>query len=301
MRMPPLHAVLCFAVVGRHMSIKRAAEELNVTAGAVSQQVTKLEEILGLSLFARTSRGMELTEAGKTYLRAVSPALRHIEQATRRITQQQQAKIVIVSCTPGFAMQWLLPRLPHFQAIHSDIDVRINTTNKLVDLLVDEVDFAVRHGLGDYAGFQVERLIDDRLYPVCSPALLPACSPVLSPTDPAGDTGSITLLHDEHRDDWRIWLRATGIELDPATGPVFVASNGAIDAAVAGLGVALARKSLIRDELASGKLVIAFPAAAEVPIAYHLVYDGTVLLHQHCQRFRQWLLAQAEPEVLSPS
>jgi LysR family glycine cleavage system transcriptional activator len=276
------------------MSIKLAAEELNVTAGAVSQQVAKLEEILGMPLFARTSRRMELTEAGKTYLRAVSPALRHIEQATQRITQQQ-AKIVTVSCTPGFAMQWLLPRLPQFQAIHPDIDVRINTTNKLVDLLVDEVDFAVRHGLGAYAGLQAERMIDDHLYPVCSPALLPACSSLLSPTELPG----FALLHDEHRDDWRLWLRAMGIDIDPSTGPVFVASKGAIDAAVAGLGVALARKSLIRDELASGKLVMAFPNAAEAPIAYHLVYDSTVLLHQHCQRFRKWILAEAEVEILS--
>lgn len=290
--MPPLHAVLCFAVAGRHMSIKLAAEELNVTAGAVSQQVAKLEEILGMPLFARTSQGMELTPAGKTYLRAVSPALRDIEQATQRIMRHQEAKIVTVTCTPGFAMQWLLPRLPQFQAIHPDIDVRINTTNKLVDLLVDEVDFAVRHGLGEYAGFQAERLIDDRLYPVCSPALLPACSPRLSP----GDLAAVTLLHDEHRDDWRIWLHATGIDIDPATGPVFVASKGAIDAAVAGLGVALVRRSLVRDELASGKLVIAFPEAAEAPIAYHLVYDRTVLLHQHSQRFRQWILAQAEAD-----
>ncbi len=293
--MPPLHAVLCFAIVGRHLSVKLAAQELNVTAGAVSQQVAKLEEMLGLPLFARTSRGMELTEAGKTYLRAVSPALRHIEQATQRITQPQ-AKSVTVSCTPGFAMQWLLPRLPQFQTIHPDIDVRINTTNKLVDLLVDEVDFAVRHGLGAYPGFQVERMIDDRLYPVCSPALLPACKPLLSPADLA----ACTLLHDEHRDDWRIWLRAAGIDIDPAAGPVFVGSKGAIDAAVAGLGVALVRKSLVQDELASGRLAIAFPAAAEVPIAYHLVYDGAVLLHQHCQRFRQWLLAQAEAQLLSP-
>jgi LysR family glycine cleavage system transcriptional activator len=293
MNMPPLYAVLCFSAVGRKLSVKIAAEELHVSPAAVSQQVAKLEKMLGIQLLIRSTRRVELTDAGKIYLRAVEPALRRISEATQQVTRKHGPLAITVSCTVGFAMQWLLPRLPSFQAMEPSIDVRINTTNRLVDLLTEEIDFAVRHGLGGYPGLEAERLINDRLQPVCSPSLLPDGFRLSSPVDLA----SFSLLHDEHRRDWVMWLRAVGVDnVDSNQGPIFVESKGAIDAAVAGQGIALVRKSMVRDELANGKLVIPFRTAIETPIAYYLVYDSTVLLQKHNQRFRQWIIAQADAD-----
>ena len=270
-----------------------AAEELHVSPAAVSQQIAKLEKTLGVQLLIRSTRRVELTEAGKIYLREVEPALRRIAEATQRVTRKPERVAITVSCTVGFAMQWLLPRLPGFQAQEPGIDIRINTTNRLVNLLTEDVDFAVRHGSGTYPGLEVERLINDRLHPVCSPALLPEGARLSAPVDLAG----FPLLHDEHRGDWAMWLRAVGADnVDPDRGPIFVESKGAIDAAVAGQGMALVRKSMVRDELSSGKLVIPFHTAIETPIAYYLVYDSTVLLQKHHERFRKWIVAQADAD-----
>lgn len=293
MNLPPLYAVLCFSVVGRKSSVKLAAEELHVSPAAVSQQIAKLEKTLGIQLLIRSTRRIELTEAGKTYLRDVEPALRRIADATQRVTRAPERLAITVSCTVGFAMQWLLPRLPGFQALEPGLDVRINTTNRLVNLLTEEIDFAVRHGSGTYPGLEVERLINDRLHPVCSPSLLPGGARLPAPLDLA----SFPLLHDEHRRDWGMWLRSVGTDnVDPNQGPIFVESKGAIDAAVAGQGVALMRKSMVRDELSSGKLIIPFHTAIETPIAYYLVYDRTVLLQKHAERFRKWIIAQADAD-----
>ena len=293
MNLPPLHAVLCFSAVGRKLSVKLAAEELHVSPAAVSQQIAKLEKTLGIQLLIRSTRRVELTDAGRIYLREVEPALRRISEATQRLTRQPERLAITVSCTVGFAMQWLLPRLPSFQVLEPSIDVRINTTNRLVNLLTEEIDFAVRHGLGTYPGLEVERLINDRLHPVCSPSLLPGGCRLSSPVDLA----SFSLLHDEHRRDWMMWLRSVGADnVDPHQGPIFVESKGAIDAAVAGQGIALVRKSMVREELSSGKLIIPFHTAIETPIAYYLVYDSTALLQKHNERFRKWIVAQADAD-----
>lgn len=293
MNLPPLYAVLCFSAVGRKSSVKIAAEELHVSPAAVSQQIAKLEKTLGVQLLIRSTRRVELTEAGKIYLREVEPALRRIAEATQRVTRKPERLTITVSCTVGFAMQWLLPRLPAFQALEPRIDVRINTTNRLVNLLTEEIDFAVRHGSGTYPGLEAERLINDRLHPVCSPSLLPDGARLSAP----GDLARFPLLHDEHRGDWDMWLRSVGADhVDPNQGPIFVESKGAIDAAVAGQGIALMRKSMVRDELSGGKLVIPFHTAIETPIAYYLVYDSTVLLQKHNEHFRKWIIAQADAD-----
>ncbi|NVE01122.1 transcriptional regulator GcvA [Massilia sp. BJB1822] len=290
MQLPPLYSLLCFAQAARHLSIKRAAEELHLTPAAVSQQVAKLEQAVGVELFIRSPRRINLTEVGRSYLRAIEPALRQIEQATARLRPAPGPQILTLSCTSGFAMQWLLPRLADFQTREPEVDVRINTTNRLVNLLLDDVDFAVRHGTGEYPDLEVERLLGDRLQAVCSPALLPGGRLLSTPSGLAG----FTLLHDEHRADWALWLQAAGAKgVNASAGTVFIDSNGAIEAAVAGHGMALVRPSLVRAELDSGKLLIPFPHAVETPIAYYLVYDGTALLQPHKRRFHQWLTAQA--------
>ncbi|UGA37362.1 LysR substrate-binding domain-containing protein [Chromobacterium haemolyticum] len=199
---PPLDSLRFFEAAARRLSVKQAAEELHVTPGAVSQQLRKLESFLGQPLFERRARGLALNAAGRDYLDACRQALDLIDHATARLTGAR--RVILLSCTPSFGAQWLLPRLQGFMREHPHIDVHVSTGNRVVDLASENIHFAVRHGLGDYPGLNACKLLDDELTPVCAPTL-PARLDALS-----GEQ----LLHDEHRGDWRLWSRAAGLELD---------------------------------------------------------------------------------------
>lgn len=285
-RLPPLKALQYFECVSRHLSVKNAAAELNVTPAAVSQQLSKLADLLQMALFKKDQRGIALTVEGERYFMGIRTAFRQMEDATRRLQEQRTPPKITVSCTPGFAMQWLLPQLPQFHASYPAIDIRISTTNRLADFSRDDVDFAVRHGLGNYQGLQSEVLIDDPLQPVCSPRLLKSKKQLKSPDE----LSVYTLLHDEHQQDWRLWLEATAAS-DVAwnKGPVFADSNGAIDAARRGYGIALARKAMVREELKNRDLIMPFKTAIRTGIAYYLVYPSEVLIREEAQQFRDWL------------
>ncbi|KII62195.1 Glycine cleavage system transcriptional activator [Thelohanellus kitauei] len=182
---------------------------------------------------------------------------------------------ITISCTSGFAIQWLLPRLPGFEKENPGVEVQISTTNRRVNLLSEGIDFAVRHGLGRYPGLESECLLNDRLRPVCSPRLIPQTQPLSSPLD----ITRYTLLHDEHRMDWAVWFNAVGLPgADTNKGPVFVDSNGVLEAALAGKGIALIRSAMVRDELKNGTLINPLRVAIESPIAYYLVYDESAIL-----------------------
>lgn len=206
MRLPPLIAVRFFEATARHASVRRAAEELHVTPGAVSQQVRKLEAFLGCALFERQPRGLALTAAGRDYQAACAEGLAVIGHATSRIASTNRRHAVLVSCTPGFAVQWLVPRLHGFLELHPDMDVHVGSTNRAVDLAAEGVHFAVRHGQGVYPGLKSEVLVADDLVPVCSPRLLAPRK-----TARVADITSTRLLHDEHRGDWRLWCKAHGV------------------------------------------------------------------------------------------
>lgn len=290
-RFPSLHALHCFECVSRHLSVKEAAAELHVTSAAVSQQLSKLENALGLALFDKSQRGMALTEQGLRYFLGIRTAFRQIEDATRRLQTTNAPPIVTISCSPTFAMMWLLPRLPQFQALHPHIDVRLSTTAQLVDFTRDDVDFGIRHGLGRYAGLESEKLLDENLQPVCSPALLGRRKRVKSPDD----LRDFTLLHDEHKEDWRLWLEAAGTtQVDWSRGQVFVASNGAIYAAIEGHGVALARKSLVAHEIERGRLVMPFKTTLATAFAYYLVYPEQTRLREEAASFRDWIMRETQ-------
>ena len=291
MKLPPLHALVCFEHAARRLSMKAAAEALHVSPAAVSQQVAKLEEAVGTPLFERQPRRLQLTEAGRRYLDAIQPALRQIAQATQALQSDASSDVVHLSCTTGFDTQWLLPRLPRFQARAPQVEVRINTTHRLVDLQAEGFDFAVRHGPGPHPGLKAEKLLDDPLVPVCSPRLLGSAGPASIDRD----LPRMTLLHDEHRGDWTLWLNAVGAShVDALRGPVFVDCNGVVQAAVAGLGIALVRPTLVRQELADGRLVMPFDASVGVPFGYHLVQGGRSGLRQGPARFKRWLMAEAQ-------
>ena len=287
MHLPPLSTVRSFEATARHGSAARAAEELHVTPGAISQQLRKLEDFVGQRLFERQARGLVLTDAGRVLLAGCQEALAALQRATAQLRHQRQ--VLLVSCTPVFAAQWLVPRLQDFLQSAPEVDVHVSTTARLVDLAAEGVHFAVRHGLGRYAGLQARRLLDDDLQPVCSPLWV-----AHRPTAQAADITAAGLLHDGQRDDWQLWARAAGRpQLDTSQGIVFVDSNAAIEAALAGRGVALARRSMVVNVLEQGRLLALQVPPLVTPLAYYLVFREPTLAQPAARRFHDWLLAQA--------
>lgn len=288
-RLPPLPALRFFEATARHGSVTHAAAELHVTPGAVTLQIRKLESFLGCSLFERQARGMVLTADGSAYVAACREGLALIRQATTRLRTGRHLRVVL-SCTPGFAMQWLVPRLQRFQEETPAVDVHISTTNRKVDLWNEDVHFAVRHGLGEIPqGLCSVSLLTDDLIPVCSPRLIaPRRRAVLA------DITSNRLLHDEHREDWRLWCLSAGAKgIDPQRGMVFADSNGVIEATLAGRGVALLRRSLIEAELAARRLLEVQAPTLRTPFSYYLLYREETLKEPPMQEFFDWLIRQA--------
>src|SRR5436190_23269480 len=205
-RLPPLNALKAFEAAARSESFTRAAEELCVTQGAVSQQVKALEATLGLKLFARERQRLAITNAGRDYLVVVRDALDRIAVGTERLIQRQSSGVLTVSTSPDFAAKWLVHRLGRFAEAHPDIDLRISATMHHVDFAREDVDLAVRHGDGQWPGHDVIRLCAEQLFAVCSPKLL-AGRPRL--TIPA-DVLKFPLLHLDDRKAWSKWLAVAG-------------------------------------------------------------------------------------------
>ncbi|WP_420992118.1 transcriptional regulator GcvA [Cupriavidus sp. 30B13] len=287
--LPPLNALLAFDAAARELNLAGAADLLCVTKGAVSLQVKRLEQSLGVALFARSPRGLALTPAGEAYFQAVSGALGLIGQATAA-ARTAAAPQLAVSCTPGFAAQWLVPRLGAFEARHPQVDIRIKASNQVADFARDGIAFAVRHGRGRYPGLHAHKLFDDDLTVVSAPALLRRRR-----AKPARrEVAAQVLLHDEHRGDWGLWLADAGLPAALARkGPVFTDSNGVIEAVRAGNGVALVPRALVRQDLAARRLVEWFGATAPSGLAYYLVYPEATLHGAGAPAFRDWLLEQA--------
>lgn len=287
MKLPPLIAVRFFEATARHRSVREAARELHVTPGAVSQQVRRLEAFLGCALFERLPRGLALTPAGADYQAACGEALARIGHATARLAAGAR-HVVRVSCTADFAAQWLVPRLQHFLQQAPELDVHVNSTERTVDLQAEDMHFAVRHGLGPYAGLQAEWLLSDDLIAVCSPRLVAP-----RPWAVLADVTGPRLLHHGRRDDWRLWCQAQGLgRVDSGQGVVFAGANGAVEAALAGQGLALVPRARVARELATRALVGLQAPAAPVPLGYRLVYRPEALIDPALRRFRDWVVGE---------
>ncbi len=212
---------------------------------------------MGRRLFERRHRGLELTPLGQMYFPLVRSAFEQLAQATALIGGiGDQRRTLTISCTPSFAMAWLIARLPGFQAAHPEIEVRLDTSTRIVDFKRDGVDVAIRFGKGTWPGVAAERLFTETLFPVCSPALLAAKGGVETPSDLA----RFTLIHImPYVDDWRLWLTAAGVTgIDPERGPRFDSSIAAYKAAEEGLGMAVGRGLVLEEALTSGRLVAPF-------------------------------------------
>lgn len=295
--LPPLGALHAFEAAARHLSFKAAAEDLHVTPGAVSQQIKLLEERLGTALFRRRTRGIELTEAGRLLLVPTQQAFRLLGDAVAQVRKRDETKILTVSLLPSFAALWFVPRLGRFRALCPDIDVRISATPKLAEFDHDDVDVVIRYGLGNYPDLHVEHLLADDLFPVCSPKLLEGPVPLKEPADLAHHT----LLHDELRQEWELWLRAAGIEgIDISRGPSFSLWELAFQAAIAGQGVALGRSTLVGEYLKTGRLVTPFKITSHSQFGYYLVCLPERAQEPKIAALRTWLADEVKNAYPAP-
>ena len=289
-RLPPLNNLKAFEAAARHESFTRAAEELCVTQGAVSQQVKALEAGLGIKLFNRERQRLVITEAGRDYLTIVRDALDRIALGTERLLQRQNAGVLTVSTSPDFAAKWLVHRLGHFAEAHTGIDLRVSATLHHVDFAREEVDLAVRHGDGNWPGLETVQLSAERLFAVCSPKLLSGRRRL----DKPADLLKFPLIHLDGRSDWTNWLREVGVgQGDVVHGPVLNRASMVIDAAINGQGIALARTTLAAWDLLNGRLVRPFPDSLPLSKTYWIVCPRATSNVPKIVTFRKWLLSEA--------
>lgn len=291
-RLPPLNAIRAFEAAARHLSISDAALELNVTAGAVSRQIRGLEETLGLALFVRGHRQIALTPQGAEYFKAVTKALDELKDATRRLKRKHQRRPLKIRAYTTFAIRWLIPRLAAFRAEHPEIEVLIKASLDPVDFRKEDIDGAIRLGDGVWQGAHVDRLVANELVAVCSPALVKAAPRLRRPADLA----RTTLLHSIARpDDWAAWLNHAGVSdrIDARSGMSYESSAMVYAAAIEGLGVGMAQRFLVEDDLRAGRLVMPFDVTLDMgDHTYYLLTAAHRDSSPAMATFRQWLLNQ---------
>lgn len=311
-RLPPLNALKAFEAAARHLSVKKAAAELSVTPAAVSHQIKALEEYLGVQLFHRQSRALELTEAARACLPKLREGFDNLGQAVERLRAHKGGGMLMVSAAPSFAARWLMPRLHRFLELHPDIDVRVSarlrqssqggrkgsTAERLTldDWLADS-DVAILYGRGDYPGFHVDKLIALDVTPICSPRLV---SHSQHPLREPEDLRHHLLLHDDTGDlydgipFWDVWLRAAGVDdVELGRGPHFSHAVLAFEAAVEGHGVVATMPVLAESDLHAGRLVTPFPLRVPLESAYYLVCGEAAAGRPAVAAFREWLMAEA--------
>jgi LysR family glycine cleavage system transcriptional activator len=293
-RLPPLNALKAFEAAARHESFTRAAEELFVTQGAVSHQVKALEAQLGVKLFNRERQRLVITEAGRQYLTTLRDAFDRIAVGTERLLQRQTSGALTVSTSPDFAAKWLVNRLGRFAEEHPSIDLRVSATLHHVDFAREDVDLAVRHGDGNWPGLDVVRLSTEQLFPVCSPKLLVGRNRLAKPADVL----RFPLIHVDDRKDWARWLDAVGVQgAELAHGPVLNRVSMAIDAAIDGQGVALARTTLAATDLIARRLLRPFAQDLRLSKTYWIICPQATTSLPKIVTFRDWMLAEAAGDI----
>ena len=292
-RLPSLNGLRAFEAAARHLSFTQAASELNVTQTAISHQIRRLEEELGIRLFIRKNRALALTPEASEYLPGIRAAFNDLRLATDRLLSKDDDKVLTISTLASLAAKWLLPRLASFQEAHPDIDVRITTSTGLIDFRNGDVDAAIRYGRGHWPGLRAAWLMADEMFPVCSPALLTGKRPLRSPED----LRDHVLLHNTNNgDDWRLWLTAAGLPPDISKQPgiTFDLILMTVQAAIDGMGVAMGRTTYVKDDIARSRLVVPFEIALPADAGFYLVSPEGAPDSPKLRAFRQWLIASAQ-------
>jgi len=284
--LPSLDALRVFEVAARHGSFSRAADELHVTHGAVSHRIRSLEDHLSLQLFERHGNGMALTREGKQLLISVNAALDEITRGVDRLRGSNTSDLT-VSLLPVMAARWLIPRLTRFHDRFPDIDINIRTSLALANFRSDGVDVAIRYGAGQWPGLRAVKLADEELFPVCSPYF----NGGNLPTHPS-QLLKLPLLRDLNL-PWTMWFNVVGIDLrEDIRGTSFTDANLLLQAAVSCQGIALARRSIAADEIASGSLVRLFDQSVRTNYSHFVVYPVESEDIRKVIVFRDWILEE---------
>ncbi|KAB2688473.1 transcriptional regulator GcvA [Brucella tritici] len=293
-----LNALRAFEASARHGSFSGAGSELNVSAAAVGQLVRGLEEWLGAPLFNRSQTGkarLVLTEVAERALPDIRAGFDSLTLGLERMKEATASGVLTVTVSPAFAAKWLLPRIDRFHTQYPETDVRLDTSLKLVDYVAQGIDVGVRYGAGDWPGLVAEKLMDEEIFPVCSPILRDK----LDLAVPA-DLTRHTLIHDLSVDPstgfmtWDMWLRSAGANVTTQRGMRINNSAAVLQAAIDGQGIALARSIMARDDVAAGRLVRLFPdICVQAALAYYVVYRPECSSLSKSEAFRGWLFDEA--------
>jgi len=295
-RLPSIDSLYVFAVAARHLSFTAAAAELHRTQSAVSHRVKALEAEIGAQLFERGARGLELTAPGRALARQVDQAISDISRTLAEISRGTQPRKLRITLLPSVASRWLMPRLPRFFEQHPDIEVQVIADARVLDLRAERIDLAIRFGHGRYRGHVATLLMGDRVLPVCAPRLVTGCAAIGT----INALLELPLLHDSGAEgdgslsDWHSWLDQLGSPDAPhRAGQRFSHAGLAIEAAVLGLGVALARLSLVTDYLSNGALICPLALSTATAFSYHLVALPQVAHLPEVVLFSDWLRTEA--------
>lgn len=293
-KIPPLKSLRAFEAAGRHLSFTRAADELFVTQAAVSHQIKTLEEFLGLPLFIRRNRKLLLTDEGQNYWPKIRDIFENLTSATEQIKYQLAGGPLTVSVIPTFATSWLIPRLSKFNRIYPEIEVRLKASDEKVDFLREDVDVAIYYETGNYPGLHSVTLLNERLTPLCAPALLEGNIPLSKPKD----LKQHNLLHDFNTGDWQRWLKAAGvIGIDLSHGSVFSHTSMVLQAAIFGQGIAMGHLVLSQADILSGRLVQPFELTMESDMSYDVVCPIESAQRPKVKAFIDWLLETVQQET----
>lgn len=291
--LPPLTALRAFDAAARHMSFAKAAEELHVTPAALSFQIKSLEEHLGRPLFRRLNRAVELTEAGRALAPGAAEGFATLQSAWRAVRRQEDGTSLTVTAGPALTAKWLAPRLYEFARAHPEIDLKFSATLRNMDLERDDVDVAIRFGNSADEGLYSVPVRKEWLTPVMTPELAEEfATPESLQKAPLIHDDSISFLTPPC--DWPAWFRAVGVDFTPTHGAHFSNADHAIDAAVAGVGVALGRRAMILKDLTEGRLVAPFKVALETLGRFRFLCLPGAENKPQIAAFRDWFLTEIE-------
>jgi len=295
MSLPPLNGLLALEAVIRNGSVSRAAEELRVSQPAISQRLRVLESFFGRHLIERTPNGFRVEPDVEVYAARLQRAIHDMQSASDmfRAQSRRTANRLTVALLATFAQRWLIPRLIGFQQRHPEIDVQLMTTSKPADLLREDVDISIRCGCAELDSFDCRFLVANRIFPVASPAFLEA-HPMRCPNDLRAAV-LIQVDAPPRVDDWRRWMKVLGHgSIEPKAWQTYANSTHALEAATAGLGIAMAHTPFVIDSIASGRLVRPFSEeCSDADGDYYLVYRGQREIPRRIRKFADWLCEDA--------
>lgn len=294
-KLPPANSLVAFEAAARHLNFTRAAKELLVTQAAVSRHIKILEDHLGLPLFLRLPRSLQLTPQGRRLQAAVTMGLGHIANTAADLRRASGDEDVTVSTSVTFASYWLMARIAKFRVAYPELEIRLVASAPVADLVVAGIDLAVRYGAGKWPDVETIHLMNNEVFPVCAPSYLEGRAPLRTPDDLLNETLLHLVKHDLNWVSWDKWLKSIGVEGKPTRrGHEFDNYLILVQAALDGQGIALGGGRLADDFLARGSLVRPIDATLSSERGFYLLIPKDLPLSKSARLFRDWILNEAK-------